>query len=64
MQGYKIQFNAYANSQEEADKASKAIADFVDQMARQGVAVTADKMAEAVSVWGNNIMVKNYFSKQ
>lgn len=64
MQGYKIQFNAYANSQEEADKASKTIAEYVDRMARQGVAVTADKIAGALSTWGDNIMVKNYFSKQ
>lgn len=64
MQGYKIQFNAYANSQEEADRASKAIADYVDRMARQGVAVTAEKIAGAVESFGENMMVRNYFNKQ
>lgn len=64
MQGYKIQFNVYANSQDEADRASKTIADYVDRMARQGVAVTADKIAGAVEKWGENVMVRNFFSKQ
>lgn len=63
MQGYKIQFNAYANSQEEVDKASKVIGDFVDKLARQGVAVTAVKIAEAVENWGDNMMVRNYFKR-
>ena len=61
MIGAKITFNVYANSQEEADVASKAIATFVDNMAKQGVAVTANKLSQAVQSWGNNPLVRNYF---
>lgn len=63
MIGAKITFNVYANSQEEADETSKAIATFVDNMAKQGVAVTANKMSQAVQSWGNNPLVRNYFKK-
>jgi ApbE superfamily uncharacterized protein (UPF0280 family) len=63
MQGYKVQFNVFANSQEEADAASRAIATFVDNMAKQGVAVTAEKLSQAVQSWGNNPLVRNYFKK-
>lgn len=61
MIGAKVAFNVYANSQEEAEAASKAIADFVDKMAKQGVAVTAEKLTQAVRNWGNNPLVRNYF---
>ena len=61
MIGAKITFNVYANSQEEADNASKVLAEFVDNMAKQGVAVTAEKLTQAVQSWGNNPLVRNYF---
>lgn len=63
MIGAKIVFNVYANSQEEADVASKAIATFIDNMAKQGVAVTAEKLSQAIQSWGNNPLVRNYFKK-
>ena len=63
MIGAKVTFNVYANSQEEADNASKVLAEFVDNMAKQGVAVTADKLTQAVQSWGNNSLVRNYFKK-
>lgn len=63
MIGAKVTFNVYANSQEEADAASQAIASFVDNMAKQGVAVTANKLSQAVQSWGNNPLVRNYFKK-
>lgn len=63
MIGAKIAFNVYANSQEEADTASKAIATFIDNMAKQGVAVTAEKLSQAIQSWGNNPLVRNYFKK-
>lgn len=63
MIGAKITFNVYANSQEEADSASKAIATFIDNMAKQGVAVTAEKLSQAIQSWGNNPLVRNYFKK-
>lgn len=63
MIGAKIVFNVYANRQEEADSASQAIATFIDNMAKQGVAVTAEKLSQAVQSWGNNPLVRNYFKK-
>lgn len=63
MQGYSIQFKVFANSQQEADSAGRAIALFVDSMAQQGIAVTASKLTAAVQNWGDNIMVKNYFKR-
>lgn len=63
MIGAKIAFNVYANSQEEADAASKVIASFIDNMAKLGVAVTANKLSQAVQSWGNNPLVRNYFKE-
>lgn len=61
MEGYEIRFKVYANSQDEADAASKAIKGFVSNMALNGVAVTANKMKSAIERWCNNVFVTNYF---
>ena len=61
MQGYKIQFSIYANSQEEADAVSRAFGQFVDERAREGIAVRADRLLSIVSKWGTNPIIKNYF---
>lgn len=59
MQGYEVRFNIYANSQAEADVVSSAIKSFINENARMGVAVTAEKVAEAVRRWGGNAFIKN-----
>ena len=61
MQGFEIRFNIYANSQGEADAASRAIKSFIGEMAQKGIAVTATKVNEAVTRWKNNVFVTNYF---
>lgn len=61
MKGYEIKFNAYASSQEEADRASAALRKFVDDCAKDGIAVTADKIANAVEKWKRNFFVIGYF---
>lgn len=61
MQGYKIMFNVFANSQDEADAVSKAFGQFVNDRAREGVAVSANKLLAIISKWGTNPIVKNYF---
>ena len=61
MEGHLVKFNVFADSQEEADRASKALGDFVNAMAAQGVAVTAARIAEAVERWSGNLFVQNYF---
>ena len=61
MHGFEMKFNVYANSQEEADRASAAVKGFVSAMAEKGIAVTADKIAAAVERWKGNYFVTNYF---
>ena len=63
MEGYKIEFNVYANSQGEADAATKAIKSFINEKAQVGVAVTAAKITEAVERWRGSVMVTNYFKR-
>ena len=61
MQGYEVKFNVYADSQEEADRASAIIKQFITEQAQLGVAVTANRIAEAVEKWKGNYFVTNYF---
>lgn len=65
MQGYEVKFNIYAESQEEADAVSQAFKDIITENARQGVAVTAAKVNEAIRRWGGNTFLRtrimNYF---
>lgn len=61
MKGFEVKFNVYANGQEEADAASSALRQFVDDMARRGIAVTAEKLSAAVAKWKDNYFVTSYF---
>ena len=61
MQGFEIRFNVYANGQDEADCATAEIKQFISEMAVQGKAVTATKIADAVKRYKNNYFVTNYF---
>ena len=63
MQGYEIKFNVYADSQEEADFATKAIKDFIGDKAGKGIPVTASKIAEAITRWKDNYFVTNFFKR-
>ena len=59
MQGYEVKFNIYANSQAEADIVSAAIKSFINENAKVGIAVTAQKITDAVQKWGGNPFIKN-----
>ena len=61
MGGYEIRFNVYANSQEEADRATESIKAFISAKAAQGIAVTAERIAMAVDKYRDNYFVSNYF---
>ena len=61
MGGYEVKFNVYANSQEEADRASAMIKSFISEKAKQGVAVTADRIVAATLKFKDNYFVTNYF---
>lgn len=63
MKGFEVSFKVFANTQEEANKASEVLRKFVDDNARQGIAVTANKLVEAVSKFGNNVFVNSYLKK-
>jgi hypothetical protein len=59
MKGFPITFNIYAETAEEAEEARMALVAFIGQHARQGRAVTGRKIAQAVSNWEKNPLVKN-----
>ncbi len=61
MSGFEIKFNVYANSQDEADRATEAIKAFIGAKAQQGIAVTAEKITMAVGKYKDNYFVTNYF---
>ena len=61
MRGYEVRFNVYAETQEEADRATAAIRRFIDAKAGQGIAVTAAKLEQAVERWKDNYLVNQYF---
>lgn len=59
MKGYKIQFELYANSEQEAECARKAIVTFIGELANCGRAVTGQKLSEALPKWKDNVLVRN-----
>lgn len=58
MKGFEIKFNIYANSKDEAERAQKAIIDFIDDNAQEGRAVSANKIADIVPRWKQNALIK------
>ena len=63
MGGYEVKFNVYADSQEEADFASALIKQFITEQANKGIAVTANRIAEAMNKWKDSYFVSNYFKQ-
>ena len=63
MGGYEIRFNVYAESQEEADKATEAIKAFISAKASHGVAVTANKVSDAIGRFKDNYFVEQFLRK-
>ena len=59
LRGFPITFNIYAESAEEAEEARMALVAFIGQHAKQGRAVTGRKIAQAVSRWDSNPLVKS-----
>jgi hypothetical protein len=59
LKGYPITFNIYAESQQEVEEARMAIIAFIGLHAAQCRAVTAKKVAQALSNWDKNPIVKN-----
>lgn len=63
MKGFPITFNIYAETAEEAEEARMALVSFIGEHAKHGRAVTGHKIAQAVSNWDKNLLVKNQIIK-
>lgn len=55
---FPITVNIYAEDEQEAQMAQKALGQFVNDMGRMGIAVTGRKIAEAVPKWNQNPLVR------
>lgn len=54
----KIEFNVWANNENEAIELKKAICDFINWHGEHGIKVSASKLTEAVQKWQINPLVK------
>jgi len=65
IKGFPLQFNIYAEDEAEVEECRKAIIAFIGLHASQCRAVTAKKVAQALSNWDKNPIVRthiiNYF---
>ena len=59
MKGYYIQFQIYAENEQEVADARKAVIGFIGELASMGVAVSAKKITDGLSHWKDNVFVKN-----
>ena len=59
LKGFPISFNIYAENEQEAEDCRMAIVAFIGHHASQCRAVTAKKVAQALSNWDKNMIVKN-----
>jgi len=57
--GFPITFSVYARNEQEVERLRMAIIAFIGIHARQGRAVTGEKIAKAISNWDNNPIVRN-----
>lgn len=61
MKPYRISFYVYAESEEEASSLEKGLYEFVKAKRDKGVAVRAGRMLDALTRFGDNPLVINYF---
>lgn len=57
--GFPITFNVYARNEQEVEELRMAIVAFIGHHAHQGRAVDAARLAQAISNWDKNPLVKN-----
>lgn len=58
MKGYEIKFNIYADNEEEVLKAKESLIGFIESQAKEGRAVSANKIIEAIKMLDNNPFIK------
>lgn len=59
MKAFPITIKIYAENEQEAEQARRALGGFVDQFGQMGIAVTGKKIADAVSRWDKNNFVRS-----
>ena len=59
LKGFPLTFNIYAENEQEVEECRMAIIAFIGLQASQCRAVTAKKVAQAISDWDKNAIVKN-----
>ncbi len=59
LKGFPLAFNIYAENESEVEDCRMAIVAFIGMHASQCRAVTARKVAEAISNWDKNPLVRN-----
>ena len=59
LRGFPITFNVYARSEKEVEDLRMAIIAFIGHHAREGRAVDAARLAQAIANWDRNPLVKN-----
>ena len=63
MTPHKITFYAYAQNEEEAKQLQDALNTFVRVQYSRGILVTADKLINALTNFGNNVLITNFFRR-
>ena len=63
LKGFPLTFNIYAENEQEVEECRMAFIAFIGLHASQCRAVTAKKVAQALSNWDKNAIVKNQIIK-
>lgn len=64
MQQYNITIPVYADSAENAENLAKDFYLFVDEKRKQGIAITAEKLAEALKRYKDNFLLISYLKSK
>lgn len=59
LRGFPITFNVYARNEQEVEDLRMAVIAFIGHHAREGRAVDAARLAQAIANWDRNPLVKN-----
>ena len=63
LRGFPITFNVYARNEQEVENLRMAIVAFIGHHARQGRAIDAERLAQAIAGWDKNPIVKSQIIK-
>ena len=57
---YRVSFNVWADSENEAAELSAAFGSFIDWFGARGIKVRARDIAAAVNSWQGNMLIRNH----